>query len=95
LRDSATRASRIRFPTGTAQFGRDEWQTEIKDGAPDLGKERSRKIRIGLCEVTNGMIADTATRLEKLFASYANRVEDEKAPLFGLWRACWDNNPAF
>jgi hypothetical protein len=22
-------------------------------------------------------------------------LRDEKAPLFGLWRACWDNNPAF
>jgi len=60
-----------------------------------LWAEQSRKIRIGLCEVTNGMVADIATRLEKLFASYANRVEDEKTPLFGLWCACWDNNPAF
>src|SRR5713226_3864125 len=22
-------------------------------------------------------------------------LKNEKAPLFGWWRACWDNNPAF
>jgi hypothetical protein len=43
------------------------------------------------------MVARTATCSEKLFAVQAmpTGAEDEKAPLFGLWRACWDNNPAF
>jgi hypothetical protein len=50
-----------------------------------------------LWAVTNGIIAGTATRLEKLFAPQAmpTGVESEKAPLFGLWRACLDNNPTF
>jgi hypothetical protein len=46
--------------------------------------------------VTNGMVAGTAACSERLFAVQDQQeLTDEKAPLFGLWRACWDNNPAF
>src|SRR5260370_25629798 len=43
------------------------------------------------------MVAGTATCSENLFAVQICQQElrDEKAPLFGLWRACWDNNLAF
>jgi hypothetical protein len=37
-------------------------------------------------------------RVQKSFSRYRlcqQELTDEKAPLFGLWRACWDNNPAF
>jgi hypothetical protein len=43
--------------------------------------EQARKVRIGLCEVTNGMVAGAATRLEKLFASNANRSRKVKKHL--------------
>jgi len=33
--------------------------------------------------------------LERLFAVCQQELRDEKAPLFGVWRACRDNDPAF
>src|SRR5262249_18260227 len=58
--------------------------------------EQARKVRIGLCEVTNGVVANAATRSEKLFAIHAmpRAWKGEKTPWFGLWCACRDNNPA-
>jgi hypothetical protein len=36
-------------------------------------REQAQKIRVGLCGVTNGMVAGTATRLKKLFDANRRR----------------------
>jgi hypothetical protein len=47
--------------------------------------------------VTDGMVAGTAAYSKKalLGTGHAKELTDEKAPLFALWRACCDHNPAF
>ncbi|WFU43779.1 CHAD domain-containing protein [Bradyrhizobium sp. CB82] len=41
--DGKTKVQTIKSANG-AQFGRDEWETEIKDSAPDLGKTRGTPV---------------------------------------------------
>jgi hypothetical protein len=57
-----------------------------------MGSEET-SIEFSVCA---GMVAGAAARLEKLLRckKCQQELKGEKAPLFGLWRACWDNSPA-
>jgi hypothetical protein len=58
----------------TQTFDRPTGLSAVRNSRPRLTRrEQAQKIRVGLCGVTNGMVAGVATRLEKLFDANKRR----------------------
>jgi hypothetical protein len=76
---------------GLADWSGLKFSTEAHEAGTD-----AKDSALVLCGVTNGMVAGTAACSKKalLGTGHAKELTDEKAPLFALWRACRDHNPA-